>query len=186
MKTHDLVPEQGILLVSEPFLNDYYFGRSVILLADHSDDGSFGLILNKPVDIKINEVIKGFPSEKKLFIGGPVKTDNLFVLHTLGNKIENSMKVIEGIYWGGNIDTIKKMLLEKEISDDHLRFFIGYSGWSEKQLETELEQGSWVMAKDEKIKLLDFQPENMWKSIINVMGGEYKEWLSYPIDPLLN
>lgn len=186
MKTNDIKPEQGTLLISEPFLNDYYFGRSVVLLAEHNDEGSFGLILNKPVDIKLNEVIKGFPSETKLFIGGPVKTDNLFVLHTLGNKIKNSMKILEGIYWGGDINTIKKMLIEKKIKDDQIRFFMGYSGWSENQLETELEQHAWVLAQDNSINLLDYQPESMWKNIIKVMGDEYKEWLSYPIDPLLN
>ncbi len=186
MKTHDLKPEQGTLLISEPFLKDYYFGRSVVLLAEHNEDGSFGLILNKPVEVKLNEVIKGFPSETNLFIGGPVKTDNLFVLHTLGNKIKNSVKILEGIYWGGDINTIKKLLLEKKIKEDQIRFFMGYSGWSEKQLESELEEHSWVLAQDNSINLLDYKPENMWKNIIRVMGDEYKDWLSYPIDPLLN
>lgn len=186
MKTQYKIPKQGVLLVSEPFLNDFYFGRSVVLIAEHNKDGSFGLILNKPVDVRINEAIKDFPSSSRLFIGGPVKTDNLFVLHTLGDKIDGSMKVMEGIYWGGNIETIKKMLTEKQIKDDEIRFFIGYSGWVDKQLMRELDEHSWVMAKSDAHSLMHSDPEEMWKNILRTMGDEYLEWLNYPIDPTLN
>lgn len=186
METQNLKPEQGILLISDPFLNDYYFGRSVVLLAEHNKDGSFGLILNKPVDVRVNEAIKDFPSSSRLFIGGPVKTDNLFVLHTLGKKIEESIKIMNGIYWGGNIDTIKQMLLDKKIKDDQIRFFIGYSGWVEKQLNNEIKEHSWVLAKSDASTLMHFDPELMWKNLLRSMGKEYLEWLNYPVDPLLN
>jgi putative transcriptional regulator len=186
METQNIKPEQGTLLISEPFLNDFYFGRSVVLLAEHNKEGSFGLILNKPVDVRVNEAIKDFPSTSRLFIGGPVKTDNLFVLHTLGDKIEESTKVMDGIYWGGNIDIIKQMLIEKKIKDDEIRFFVGYAGWVEKQLMRELKEQAWVMAKSDAYNLMHLDPEQMWKTFLRTLGKEYLEWLNYPIDPILN
>ena len=101
MKNMITTPIQGALLISEPFLKDFYFRRSVVLLAEHNDDGSFGLIINKPVEVMLNEIVKDFPYfETKLFIGGPVNTDSLFILHTLGKQIKNSFQIMPGLYWG--------------------------------------------------------------------------------------
>jgi len=109
-------PHSGKILISEPFLNDFYFKRSIVLLAEHTTEGSFGLIVNKPVDLSLNEVIKDFSDfDAKVFIGGPVRTDSLFVLHTLGNIIPDSQKIIEGIYWGGNMELIKNMIINNNI-----------------------------------------------------------------------
>ncbi|MCD4737049.1 MAG: YqgE/AlgH family protein, partial [Bacteroidales bacterium] len=85
IKTNDTEPTKGKILISEPFLTDYYFKRSVVLLAEHNEDGSFGLILNKPVNLEFNDILKNFPTfHGQMFLGGPVKTDSLFFIHTLG------------------------------------------------------------------------------------------------------
>ncbi|MFA4850932.1 MAG: YqgE/AlgH family protein [Bacteroidales bacterium] len=187
MKTTDIKPAQGSLLISEPFLKDHYFRRSVILLAEHDDKGSFGLIINKPLDIRLNEIVKDFPAfGSKLYIGGPVGTDSIFVLHTLGNKIKNSLKIIQGLYWGGDIDIIKSMIEDKKIHTEEIRFYIGYSGWDAKQLDRELEEHSWVVTKAKSDKLLFESPENMWKNILKSMGNEYAMWVNYPLDPMMN
>jgi putative transcriptional regulator len=187
MKPLDIKPAQGTLLISEPFLRDYYFRRSVILIADHDENGSFGLILNKPIDVKLNEIAKDFPPfNTNLYIGGPVKTDSLFVLHTLGNKIKNSSKIIQGLYWGGDTDMIKSMIEDNIITKENIRFFIGYSGWDAKQLDKELEEHSWVVTKSKSDKFLFEQPEDMWKNLLKSMGNEYATWINYPIDPTMN
>ena len=187
MNPADIKPAQGTLLISEPFLRDYYFRRSVILLADHDETGSFGLILNKPLDVKLNEIAKDFPEfDTKLYIGGPVNTDSLFVIHTLGNKIKNSAKIIPGIYWGGDTDMIKSIIEDHTITNENIRFYIGYSGWEAKQLDRELKEHSWVLTKSKSDKLLFEQPENMWKNLLKSMGNEYATWVNYPIDPTMN
>jgi putative transcriptional regulator len=187
MKPLDLKPAQGTLLISEPFLKDYYFRRSVVLLAEHDDTGSFGLIINKPLDIKLNEVIKDFPNfDSNVYIGGPVKTDNLFVIHTLGDKISNSSKIMEGLYWGGDIDMIKAMIEEKKIRENQIRFYIGYSGWEADQLSREMKENSWVVAKLKSDKILHESPTEMWKNILKSMGEDYSVWINYPLDPLMN
>lgn len=187
MKTLDLKPAQGTLLISEPFLRDYYFRRSVILLAEHDENGSFGLIINKPLELKLNEIVKDFPSfDANVYIGGPVKTDNLFILHTLGNKIPNSSKIIEGLYWGGEIDIIKSMIEDKKILSQNIRFYIGYSGWEANQLTRELKEHSWVVTKLKSEKILHESPTDMWKNILKSMGEDYSMWINYPLDPMMN
>jgi len=187
MKPLDIKPAQGTILISEPFLKDYYFRRSVVLLADHDDNGSFGLIINKPIELRLNEVIRDFPAfDAQVYIGGPVKTDSLFVLHTLGNKIEGSSKIIPGLYWGGDIDIIKSMIEEKKISNEEIHFYIGYCGWEAQQLDRELEENSWVVSKVKTKQLLFDHPEDMWKNILKSMGQEYALWVNYPLDPMMN
>jgi putative transcriptional regulator len=187
MKALDLKPAQGTLLISEPFLRDYYFRRSVVLLAEHDESGSFGLIINKPIEIKLNEIVKDFPDfDASVYIGGPVKTDNLFVLHTLGSKIPSSSKIIEGLYWGGDIDVIKSMIEDKKIHPQNIRFFIGYSGWEADQLNRELKENSWVVTKLKSEKILHESPTDMWKNILKSMGEDYSMWINYPLDPMMN
>ncbi|MCX6269889.1 MAG: YqgE/AlgH family protein [Bacteroidetes bacterium] len=136
MTTRTLKPLTGRLLISEPALQDFYFRKSVILLADHSAEGSFGLIINKPVDVKLTEVVKDFPEfEARVFLGGPVKTDSIFFIHTRNDLISNSTKILEGLYWGGDIEQVKKLMQASLILPQHIRFFIGYSGWAPGQLD---------------------------------------------------
>ena len=78
IRTNNLKPTKGRILISEPFLVDYYFKRSVVLLAEHNDEGSFGLIINKPVDMHLGDVLHDFPDfNAPIYLGGPVKTENL-------------------------------------------------------------------------------------------------------------
>jgi len=180
-------PTQGKILISEPFLQDQYFKRSVVLLADHSEDGSFGIILNKPIDVKLNEVVHEFPDfDGQLYMGGPVKTDSLFFVHTLGTSIEGSMKILDGLYWGGDIEVVKEMMKLKKITPDEIRFFIGYSGWESNQLEDELNQNSWVVSKTHVSQVITANPTELWTSIIKTLGKDYQQWINYPIDPSLN
>jgi putative transcriptional regulator len=87
-------PAKGKLLVSEPFLIDPSFRRTVVLLTEHDKNGTVGFILNRELDVGPGEAIEGFPEFKgKLFLGGPVQQTNLFFIHTLGKKIEGSVSV---------------------------------------------------------------------------------------------
>ena len=108
-----VTPKKGRVLVSEPFLQDTYFKRSLVLLTEYSEEGAVGFVLNKPLDVKVNEVMNEFPfTNEHVSIGGPVSTNSVHYLHTLGNLIPNSVPVIGDIYWGGDFDFIK-----------HLHFF---------------------------------------------------------------
>jgi len=179
-------PKQGIILISEPSLRDFYFRQSIVLLADHSEEGSFGVIINKPIESQVSDIIKDFPDfDCPVYLGGPVKTDSIFFIHTAGH-IEQSLKIIEGLYWGGNIETIKQMILEKELNEESIRFFVGYSGWHPKQLDREIEEKSWVLSHTNISEIINKHPENLWSQHLKNMGKDYAIWTNFPSDPTFN
>lgn len=187
IKTNDLNPSKGRLLISEPFMGDYYFGRSVVLLAEHNEEGSFGVIMNKPVTATFNEVLKDFPEfDAPLYLGGPVETDSLFYIHTLGEQLDGAAEILDGLFWGGDIETLKELILLKKVSPDDIRFFIGYSGWGAEQLDAELKRNSWVITRSSKKRLLSIEPEIMWERLLSKMGDNYRYWNKFPIDPTMN
>jgi len=187
IKSNNLKPAKGRILLSEPFMGDYYFGRSVILLAEHNDEGSFGIILNKPVSAGFNEVLKDFPEfNAPLYLGGPVETNSLFYIHTLGESLEGAVEILDGLYWGGEIEMLKEMILLNTVKPKDIRFFIGYSGWAADQLGTELKRNSWVITRAPRNKLMKMDPLNLWGDLLDKMGDTYKYWSKFPIDPNMN
>ncbi len=187
IKSNNLKPKAGRLLISEPFMGDYYFGRSVVLLVEHNDEGSFGVVLNKLIEAPINDVLKGLPPfDSKIYLGGPVDTSSTFYIHSLGNKIEGSVEIGNGLYWGGDIEIIKEMILLNQLNSSNIRFFIGYSGWEANQLEGELESNSWIVSTDTNKSILNMPIKDMWKTILQNMGSIYNYWSKFPIDPGIN
>lgn len=175
-------PQKGKILVSDPFMEDEYFGRSVVLLCDHNEKGSFGFVLNNYIDIDINEVLPDLNQiESKLGIGGPVKTDSVFYIHTLGDKVEGSEHIIDNIYYGGDFDTINNMVLTGQILKGQLRFFLGYSGWGANQLEDELNENSWLVTSVGTENIMDTSETRLWNSTMEKQKGtKYKIMSNFP------
>ncbi|MEO4996164.1 YqgE/AlgH family protein, partial [Bacteroides xylanisolvens] len=109
IQSNNVLPSRGKILISEPFLRDATFGRSVILLVDHTDEGSMGLVINKQLPLFLNDIIMEFKylDEIPLYKGGPIATDTLFYLHTLSD-IPGSISISKGLYLNGDFDEIKK------------------------------------------------------------------------------
>ena len=181
-------PESGDFLISEPFLNDPNFERTVILLCEHSDEGTFGLILNKVSDLKLDDVLEEeitFPIY--LNLGGPVEQNTLHFIHRLENQIEGSIKLDEGLYWSGDFEQIKFLLNSNLIKEEDIQFYLGYAGWGAGQLRKELDKQSWFVRKGATAKeIFDMESDILWKSILKEMGGKYKVFSNYPVDPRLN
>jgi len=187
IKKNEMAPGKGRLLLSEPFMNDFYFGRAVVLLISHDSDGSFGLIMNKPVNLKFNDLVSDFPVfDAKVYIGGPVQPDNMFILHTLGNRVEGCIEIMDGLYWGGDLEAIKEEILLGTVKPDSVRFFMGYSGWQPDQLNNELDRNSWVVTKTTTTNLLTTKYKGMWSHFVSQLGSEYELWNRFPIDPEMN
>jgi putative transcriptional regulator len=187
------IPEQrlpvkaGRILLSEPLMNDPYFRRAVIYLAEHNSEGSFGLIINKPIPMFLNDAVANAPRfEAKLGLGGPVENQTLHYLHRKGHAIPNSLEVADGIYWGGNFDKIKTMITSGEIGPNDLRMFVGYAGWSEGQLEEEMEKKSWIVAPGSAELVFETPRETLWQTIMQRMGAPYSYMVNLPEDPRLN
>ncbi len=186
VENENMAPRQGRILISEPLLSDSYFKRSVVLLTEHSENGSVGFVLNKPIDLSINEVIKDFPKfDTQLYVGGPVGKDTVHYIHTLGEMIPHSVHVKDDIYWGGDFDRVKELIEEGLIESSQIRFFLGYSGWSPRQLEGEIENNAWLISEVKGSWIMS-PDENMWKEVLNSLGNRYKIWTNCPENPALN
>lgn len=181
-------PRKGKILIAEPYLPDYNFKRSVVLLCRHNNkEGTFGLILNKPMELKVNETINNFPEfDAPLYYGGPVESDKLFYIHTKGNLIEDSLAISDGVYIGGNFELIKQMIKNKDLYPHDIKFFIGYSGWAPYQLQQEIEMESWIVSDCDNQCIMKNEVENMWKDILRRMGKEYARLTLFPDDPTQN
>jgi len=187
IKTNDLKPSRGKILISEPLLADNYFKRAVVLLAEHNEEGSFGIIMNKPIDNKFNEVVADFPDfGGQLFLGGPVSNSSLFFIHTLGDQIDNSMEIMDGLYWGGDIESVRELMMLKQIDPSQSRFCVGYSGWGSKQLEEELQRNSWLVSGLPTEALMNTDPDKLWEYALKKLGSDYSYWENFPTDPGLN
>lgn len=182
-----LKPEAGRILISEPFAHDFFFGRSVVLLAEHNQEGSLGVVTNKPLKIKISSVFPDLSGyDDVLYLGGPVKRDNILFIHTIGESVPDSLRLPGGFYWGGDLNRIKHLITAGVAAPSNLRFFMGYSGWSPGQLEGELQRRSWVIAPSDKDILMDNHSEQIWRKSVLSAGKQFAHWINYPIQPELN
>ena len=183
-----LKPTKGHLLVAEPsIIGDVSFNRSVVLLADHSDSGSVGFILNKILDFTLNDPIPGIKGNFKVYNGGPVEQDNLYFIHKIPDLIPDSIEIANGIYWGGNFEAVMDLIAEEKIDETQIKFFLGYSGWDAQQLDEELNSHSWVVTtNDDHTALLEKPYTSFWKDKMMELGGEYVLWSNSPENPSYN
>lgn len=181
-------PAQGKVLISNPLLNDFFFRRSVVLLVDHGDEGSFGVILNKPLDIKLQDITESFSGlDSQVFLGGPVKSDGLFYLHRLGGVIPGSVAITKGLWWGGDTEILEQLMSDPELSiNNHVRFYLGYAGWVSGQLEEEMVNKSWVLSDIDPEEVTGAESSNLWIAKVRALGKNFDPWLKFPADPSLN
>jgi len=186
MKRENLLPATGRVLLSEPFLNDSYFKRSVVLLARSESNGAMGFILNKPVGYSIHELLNDFPEfNSPVYFGGPVESNSLFFIHTIPHLIESSFEIEGGIHFGGNYSKIKHLAGLGLIKPHQIRFFAGYSGWDSGQLDHEIEEDSWLVFNRPE-KLLDMNPITLWGELLRHSKSDLAIWSNFPEDPTLN
>ncbi|EIA10626.1 putative transcriptional regulator [Flavobacterium frigoris PS1] len=179
---------KGQLLIAEPsIIGDLSFNRSVILLADHDKDGSVGFIINKPLKYTIHDLLPEINARFKIYNGGPVEQDNLYFIHNIPELIPNSIEISNGIYWGGDFESTKGLINNGKINKENIRFFLGYTGWNEQQLESEMNDNSWIIAPNSyKNKIIGKSSTHFWKEQIIELGGDYLIWSNAPENPYLN
>lgn len=186
MKQRHLSPTKGRILISEPFLNDSFFKRSAILLAENTEKGAMGFILNKPVGYSIHELISDFPEfDAQVYFGGPVESNSLFFIHTAPDLLGFTFEIEDGIYYGGNYDQVKNYAALGLLKPEQIRFFAGYSGWDTGQLDFEMEESSWLIFERPQ-KLMEMKPESLWRELLKKSHSELAIWANYPDDPSLN
>jgi len=178
----------GTLLISDPFLKDPNFLRSVIFLCEHQEEGTVGFIINKLHDEPLENFItakgsKHFP----LYYGGPVATNTLHFIHQCPDLISEGLEINDGIFWGGDFELTKELINNGLIKKKNIRFFLGYTGWDSNQLETEIMANAWILTKNSyENKILNKTSSQFWKERIMDIGGEYLIWSNAPENPILN
>ena len=180
-------PAAGILLIADPFLKDPNFLRTVVLLCEHQNEGSFGFVLNKQIEQTLDELITDLEGYSlPVFYGGPVQMDTIHFLHQYSDLIPESVKVSDDIFWGGNFETVTALIKNESIDLSKIKFFIGYSGWGDCQLAGELKEKSWLTVSANRKLVFNTGQNEIWKGSLQHLGGEYEKMVNYPLDPLLN
>lgn len=177
----------GILLISNPFLKDPNFIRSVIFICEYQQNGAIGFVINKLIEPEIGDLIEEaegihFP----VYEGGPVQKETLHFLHQRPDLITGGTEVTKGIYWGGDFAEVLTLLRGKKLSRTDIKFYLGYSGWDEAQLEEEIKEKSWITRDANPQLVFTKDIPQLWKTALQELGGEYSQMVDYPIDPQLN
>src|SRR5687767_7071494 len=155
---------QGILLIADPFLKDPNFIRTVVFLCEHKEEGSFGFVLNRKFQNTLDELIPELDGHPlPVYYGGPVQMDTIHFLHQYPNEIPGSQEVIKGVYWGGDFDVVVDLIKNETIDGHKIRFFIGYSGWSDGQLDIEMTEKTWLTVAATRKLIFHSNHEEVWK-----------------------
>jgi putative transcriptional regulator len=182
-------PRQGSLLIAAPFLRDYQFSRTVILMVEHNEEGSMGIILNKNFSnlMTLNEVVPELASLPPipLYKGGPVGRDTLFYLHTL-SYLKDALPLGNGLYLNGDFNQMQQYILSGAPTQGVARFFMGYAGWQKGQLKQEMKQNTWIVNNESQVDLLNMYLRDLWQEALCDMGGKYMVWSRYPKYPFMN
>lgn len=183
-----LTPKAGGILLSEPFMMDQNFQRSVVLICERNEEGTIGLILNQLSTLLLSDVMEDFDGvEFKTYLGGPVGQESLQFIHTCPDKLNSGIELRDGLYWGGNFEALKLLVKEGQIDDKEVKFFIGYSGWAVGQLEEELKQNTWMVGNTYHNDLLfSNDEEELWKEAVISLGPRYAHIAQFPQNPMWN
>lgn len=181
-------PGVSSLLLSEPFMQDPNFKRSVVLLTEHSEAGTIGYILNQRSNLFVKDLLPDCANASyPVYIGGPVGNDTLHFIHRCYDRMNSGIEVGDGVYWGGNFEVLKLLINNNQVSDDEIRFFVGYSGWGEEQLKNEIDQNSWLISNKYNPEILFINDdENLWKEIVIAMGPKFAHIVNFPENPMWN
>ena len=180
---------KGVFLVATPSLRDPNFRQTVILLCEHGPEGALGVVVNRPTAMLISEALPQVPilegQRHVLFAGGPVQTNQVVILYQLSQKPTDTHHVFDGVYLGGNMEALERVL-QVPTESDFFRAYAGYSGWGAGQLENEMKTGSWITLPADPMVVFQKEPSRIWSDIMLSLGKQYQIYAQMPADPHLN
>ena len=185
------MPSRGSLLVAKPTVEDPIFKRSVSIIVDHDDiDGTMALVVNNPVPFTLGEVMPELATADPvpLYLGGPVGTDQLFFLHTLGPEVvPGGDELAPGIFMGGDFEALKAYVGQGLPIEGKVKFIVGYGGWTVGQLAGEVARHDWAVTPGATPELI-FQTESrlVWDKAVDLFGDSYSLWHTWPRDVDMN
>lgn len=183
---------QGSFLVSSPQLRDPNFHRTVVLMLEDNDEGSMGLVINRPssisVDSAFSKVDKKVLSPDPIYSGGPVETTALFILHNCRELGKDEERVAEEIFLTGSNDSFEA-LVNNELACSHecgFRVYCGYAGWSPEQLQGEISRGDWQIVGADSATVFQANPYDIWEACLQLVREENRILPHIPNNPEWN
>jgi putative transcriptional regulator len=180
--------QKGTFLIASPETETGMFFRGVLLLCEHSPNGSFGILINKALELELPEEILSMEQLKNPRIGiragGPVQTNQMMLLHSSDKISEQTIEICPGVYLGGDLQFLQEAINDSNGPD--LRLCFGYAGWQSGQLEREFLDGGWFIAPATSQHIFDTPPEKLWQTLLREMGGRFATLSMIPEDPSLN
>ncbi|MDX6665682.1 MAG: putative transcriptional regulator [Solirubrobacteraceae bacterium] len=175
---------RGHLLVAAPSLVDPNFARAVVLIAEHTQEGALGVVLNRPGEATVGEVVPDLgpllDADDLVFGGGPVRPDGVMVLAEFDDPADVALPV------DGDLGFVALEADMEEISAGRARAFAGHAGWGAGQLDAELAEEAWFVAPFEREDAFTGDPDELWSAALIRKGGEYALVARMPEDPSLN
>lgn len=180
--------EKGTLLIASPEIDHGLFFRAVVLLCEHTTGGSFGVMINKQLEIELPDEI--ISQEKlnspriRISAGGPVQSNQMMLLHSSEKIPEQTIEICPDVYLGGDLRFLQETL--DDTSGPHITLCFGYSGWNSGQLEREFLDGAWYLAKSTYSNIFEVPQDELWSKLLKDMGGKYASLSTIPADLSLN
>jgi len=179
---------RGSLLIASPDIDAGIYFRGVILLCEHGPAGSFGLLINKPLNVEIPEEVLNLKDianpNVQMRAGGPLQQTQMMLLHSQGLEGGGALKVCEGVYLGGDVQFLQEAIADAQ--GPKIRLCFGFCGWGPGQLEKEFLSGLWFLCPGTSGAIFDSPPEVLWRSTLRQMGGKYATLSMIPDDLSLN
>lgn len=190
LKFDQPMPKVGNILIAEPLMPSGIFKRATIILIEHSDSfGSMGFITNYRAEYTLNELVEEIDCEEEIpvYMGGPVHTNRLFYIHTLGNLIPDSTEIGDGLYVGGDFGAMIEYVNSNAPIHGRVRFILGYSGWDKEQLLDEIKNYDWAVVENHDThRLITEEGEMAWRNVVQTLDERYRLWLNCPSSVILN
>jgi putative transcriptional regulator len=177
----------GQLLVAGPTLIDPNFWRTVVLIVEHSDEGAFGLVLNRPSETTVGEAVPELETlveaDLPLFVGGPVQPSSVITLAQFSDLTDAALLAFGDVgvlgTGGASLDELAERVLTA-------RAYVGHSGWGPGQLDSEFERGDWIAEAALHDDVFSDAPRELWSGVLTRKGGSYALVARMPLDPSLN
>lgn len=171
-------------MIASPDVEAGIFFRGVVLVCEHNPNGSFGIVINKSLDLEIPEEIININNLANpnvgIRAGGPVQTNQMMLLHTSETILSQTLEICDGVYLGGDLQFLQEIITDPEGPYVHLCF--GYAGWGAGQLEREFLDGGWFLHPASQPHIFETPPEKLWQTLLREMGGKYATLSMIPED----
>lgn len=180
--------KKGTFAIATPDIESGMFFRSVVLICEHNTNGSFGIVINKNLDLELPEDViemDQLANPKVGFrAGGPVQTNQMMLLHRADGMGENTLEICNGVFLGGDLQFLQEVVTDQEGPEILLCF--GYAGWGGGQLEREYLDGNWLLLQADPQTIFHTDVDKIWQKLLRGMGGKYATLSMIPEDLSLN